>query len=146
MLSCWYMFPFFHSPPLHSSPFSVLLLFIFLRREVWFGSTTAPSPVSKLPLFLSLHVCRYSSLLTGETGGGGGCGADSYDRNKAWPSINRSILSVSPPPVFHLFFFFCMFPIVHSPLLYLSHSLIFHSLHAWPSISHITHIVHQDKG
>jgi hypothetical protein len=28
-----------------------------------------PSPVSKLPLFLSLPVCRRSSLLTGEGGG-----------------------------------------------------------------------------
>jgi hypothetical protein len=26
-------------------------------------------------------------------GEGGGCGAESYDRRKAWPSINHSILS-----------------------------------------------------
>ncbi len=33
---------------------------------VWFGSTPTPSPVSKLPLFLSLPMCRRSSLLTEE--------------------------------------------------------------------------------
>jgi len=33
---------------------------------VTFGPFTIPSPVSKLPLFLSLPVCRRSSLLTGE--------------------------------------------------------------------------------
>ncbi len=47
-----------------------------------------PSPVSKLSLFLSLPVCRRSSLLTRE-GERGGRGAKSYDR----PSINRSVLS-----------------------------------------------------
>jgi hypothetical protein len=45
-----------------------------------------PSPVSKLSLFLSLPVCCRSSLLTGE---GGGRGAESYDRKKAWSSINN---------------------------------------------------------
>ncbi len=43
------------------------------------------SPISKLSLLLSLSVCRRSSLLT--KGGGGGRGAKSYDREKAWPSI-----------------------------------------------------------
>ncbi len=47
-------------------------------------------PVSKLSLFLRLPVSHRSSLLTGE-GGGGGWG-DKYDREKAWPSINHSIL------------------------------------------------------
>ncbi len=41
---------------------------------VWFGSTPTPypppSPVSKVTLFLSLSVCRRSSLLTEEGGGG----------------------------------------------------------------------------
>jgi hypothetical protein len=55
----------------------------------WFGSTPAPSPVSKSSLFLSLPVCRRSSLLRG----GGGRGAESYDRKKAWASINCSNLS-----------------------------------------------------
>jgi hypothetical protein len=50
------------------------------------------SPVSKLPLFLTLPVCRRSSLLTGGWGGGG-CGAESHDCKKTWPSINRSALS-----------------------------------------------------
>jgi hypothetical protein len=30
----------------------------------------------------------------GSEGEGGGQGAESYDRKQAWPSINRSILSV----------------------------------------------------
>ncbi len=49
-----------------------------------------PSLVSQLSLFLSLPVCRLSSLQTGE-GGGGGWGTKSYDREKAWPSINQII-------------------------------------------------------
>jgi hypothetical protein len=60
-----------------------------------YDSAPRPSPVSNLPLFLSLPVCRRSGLLGGE-GGGGGFGAESYDRKK--PSINHSILSVSAPP------------------------------------------------
>jgi hypothetical protein len=43
-------------------------------------------------LFLRLPVCRRSSALTGERGGGGG-GGNSCDREKAWSSINHSILS-----------------------------------------------------
>ncbi len=35
------------------------------------------------------------TLLLGE--GGGGRGAESYDREKAWPSINHTILSGRPP-------------------------------------------------
>jgi hypothetical protein len=45
-----------------------------------------PFPVSKLSLFLSLAVFRRSSLLTGEE-------SNEYYYEKAWPSINRSILS-----------------------------------------------------
>jgi hypothetical protein len=60
----------------------------------------APPPSSgtgsKLPLFLSLPVCRRSILLTGEEGGGGR-GAKSDDREKAWSSINHSILSGEVP-------------------------------------------------
>jgi|688.fasta_scaffold545491_1 hypothetical protein len=41
-------------------------------------------------LSLSLPVCRRSSFLTGEGGGGG---ANAYDGEKAWFSINHSILS-----------------------------------------------------
>jgi hypothetical protein len=47
-----------------------------------------PSPVSNLSLFLSLPLCRRSSLLTG------GRGAESFDREKSWLSISNSILSV----------------------------------------------------
>ncbi len=62
---------------------------------VWFGFSSnpppPPPPVSKLSLYLSLPLCRRSSLLTG----GGGRGAKSYDDGeKAWPSINHSILSM----------------------------------------------------
>jgi hypothetical protein len=46
----------------------------------------APSPVSKLSL--------WSSLLTGEGWRGCGVGAKSYDGEKAWSSVNHSILSV----------------------------------------------------
>jgi hypothetical protein len=42
---------------------------------------------SKLFLFLSLHVCRRSK------GGSGGGGAKSHDGEKAWSSINHSILA-----------------------------------------------------
>ncbi len=51
-----------------------------------------PSPARNLPLFLSLPVCRMSTLLT-RGGGGYGRGAESYDRKKAWASINYAILS-----------------------------------------------------
>jgi hypothetical protein len=39
---------------------------------------THPSPVSKLSFFLSLHVCRRPSLLTGE----GGAGVDEEPNHK----------------------------------------------------------------
>ncbi len=64
---------------------------------VWFGSSPNPFPPClsrQLPLFLSLPMCRRSSLLAGDWEGGDGPGAESYDRKKARPSINRSILSV----------------------------------------------------
>jgi len=51
-----------------------------------------PFPVSKLSLFLNLPVCRPSSFLTGE-GGGGEAGDKSYDDEKACSSKNHSILS-----------------------------------------------------
>ncbi len=51
-----------------------------------------PPPFRKLPLFLSLPVCRRSGILTGE-GEGGGRGAESYNRKKVLPAINSSILS-----------------------------------------------------
>ncbi len=52
-----------------------------------------PFPVRKLSLFLSLPVCHRWSLLSEEAGGGGEGGAKSYDREKAWSSINHPILS-----------------------------------------------------
>ncbi len=63
----------------------------------WVGSTPTPtplppSPVSKLSLFLSLPVCRHPAFLTGE---GEGMDEEPNYRTgeKAWPSINHSILS-----------------------------------------------------
>jgi hypothetical protein len=60
------------------------------------ASHSPPSPIGKWSLFLSVPVCRRSSFLPGEGGGGKGegRGAKSYDRKKAWPSVNHSILSV----------------------------------------------------
>ncbi len=57
---------------------------------VWFGSphTLPPSLVCKLPLFLSLGETAY---WRGEEWGGRG--ANSYDGEKAWSSINNSKLS-----------------------------------------------------
>ncbi len=66
------------------------------RRMIWLLTLT-PSPVSKMSLFLSLPVFRLSSLLTGEVWGGGGGGAKSYNREKAWSSTNHSIPSDPPP-------------------------------------------------
>ncbi len=51
-----------------------------------------PSLVSKLSLFLSLPVCRQVEIADWGRGGGGR-GAQFYDREKAWPSINHSMLS-----------------------------------------------------
>jgi hypothetical protein len=48
--------------------------------------------LSKLPLYLSLPVCRLSSLQR-ERGGGGRGGAESYDHKNVWPCINHSIHS-----------------------------------------------------
>jgi hypothetical protein len=62
----------------------------FMRsgRMIWLHA----SPLSDLSLFLSLPVRRWSILLRG--GGGRGLrGADSYDWEKACPSINHSVLS-----------------------------------------------------
>jgi hypothetical protein len=68
---------------------------IYRKPSFLQSSDSAPCPppsplsVSKLSLFLSLPVCRQSRLLTGE----GGRGAQFFDREKAWPSINHSVLS-----------------------------------------------------
>ncbi len=57
-----------------------VLSFIILCREYWIilrgpgflaVANPSPSPVSKLSLFLSLPVCRLSSILTGDGGLGG---------------------------------------------------------------------------
>ncbi len=52
----------------------------------------APSPVSKVSLFLSLSVCR-AYWQKGGTGGGSRGRSESYEREKSWSSINHSILS-----------------------------------------------------
>jgi hypothetical protein len=61
-----------------------------------FGSIHAyplpPHHVSKLDRRLEGDLRKRDKLLTGE-GEGGGRGAKSYDRKKAWPFINHSMLS-----------------------------------------------------
>ncbi len=52
-----------------------------------------PPQVSKLSLFLSLYVCRRSSLLTGRGGRDREEPNQANDGKKAWFYINRSILS-----------------------------------------------------
>ncbi len=83
-----------------------------------------PSSFSKLPLFLSPPVCRRSSLLTGE-GGGGGRGSISYNREKAWPSIHHAILYA--PHMYKLYInwdcFICMSAKPGQIIYYLSNSL-----------------------
>ncbi len=62
---------------------------------LWFGSSPTPSPTSpfsKLSLLLSLPVCCRSSLMTGRGRAYRG-GAESYDNEKAWSSINYSLSS-----------------------------------------------------
>ncbi len=56
---------------------------------------TRPSPPPHQQVVF-LFMCRQSSLLTGE-GERGGRGTKSYDPEKAWPSINHSILSGCTP-------------------------------------------------
>jgi hypothetical protein len=59
---------------------------------VLFASSPTPlplSPLSKLSLSFSVFLCVAGSAYWRE----GGRGAELYDRNKAWGSINRSILS-----------------------------------------------------
>jgi hypothetical protein len=52
-----------------------------------------PSPDSELDRQHTGRLRKRGSLLTGEEEAGGGCGAESYDGKKAWPSINYSIVS-----------------------------------------------------
>ncbi len=69
---------------------------LFCCRMFRLLALTLPlSSVSNLSLFLSLPMCRRSSLVTG---GERGRGAKSYDRKKAWPSINHSIHSACVSP------------------------------------------------
>ncbi len=61
--------------------------------------TLPPSPTRKLSLFLSLPVCRLSSLLRWGGGGEGGRGAESYGSEKSWSSTKLSILSGQDPSI-----------------------------------------------
>ncbi len=82
-------------PPPPSTPFPFLPLSSLLPESIKWFIEDHPSPVSKLSLFLSLPMCRPSSLL--KRGGGGGEGAESYDGEKALSSINHSILPFCIP-------------------------------------------------
>ncbi len=70
---------------------------IFLRSCDSAPRPPPPPSVSKLSLFLCLPLCLLRSIwLTWEgRDNGGGRGAESYDRKKAWASINCLILSGS---------------------------------------------------
>jgi hypothetical protein len=63
-----------------------------IYRGLGFLAPPPPPSVSKLSLFLAGRAYRQ------EKGGGGGRGATSDDRGKAWPSINHSVLSGDPHP------------------------------------------------
>ncbi len=66
---------------------------------IWFGSFAAPPPpitVSKLDRRHTGRLRKRDNLLTGE-GVGGGWGAESYNCQKTWSSVNHSILSGQHP-------------------------------------------------
>ncbi len=65
-----------------------------LLALVWFGSTPTHFPplLSATCLSFSVFLCVGSRAYWGRWGGGGGHGAESYDRKKAWTSINHSCL------------------------------------------------------
>ncbi len=66
--------------------------FFSFLRVVCFCVPRCPPPASRQQnVSLSQSFCISSVYLT--DGGGGGRGAESYDRKIAWPSINRSIPS-----------------------------------------------------
>jgi hypothetical protein len=52
-----------------------------------------PSPVSKLDPRHTGRLRKRDNMLPGKREEWGGRGAESYDRKKAWPSINHSLLS-----------------------------------------------------
>jgi hypothetical protein len=58
---------------------------------IWTFPTYSPLSL-QIFVTLSQSVCRRSNLLT-EEGEGGGRGAKEYDREKAWSSVNHSILA-----------------------------------------------------
>jgi hypothetical protein len=58
-------------------------------------SLSTLSPVSKLEQRHAGRLRKRDNLLTGERGEGDGVGTKSYDRKKAWHSINHLILFVA---------------------------------------------------
>ncbi len=81
-------------PPPPPPPSAICLCFDWLYKTrrlavVWFGSSPTPLSRQQMSFFLSLPVCRQQ--LPGA--GGGGRGVKSHDGEKAWSSLNRSILS-----------------------------------------------------
>ncbi len=63
-----------------------------------------PSPLPSASVFFRIFLVRRHAVeLTDGSGGGGGEGAESYDGEKAWSSINHLILSDSVLVVNKLF-------------------------------------------
>jgi hypothetical protein len=76
-------------PPCWTSPLAFGLI----------GLCTFSSFLSVKYLPFSVFLCvAVSSSLKGEREGGGGCGAESYDRKKAWPSVTYSLIGFHARP------------------------------------------------
>ncbi len=65
----------------------------FSRQEVVSRLLSHPLTISCLSFSVFLFLCVPGRGYRFERGGGGGRGAKSYDREKAWSSINQSLLS-----------------------------------------------------
>jgi hypothetical protein len=96
---------------------------------IWLLPHILSPPSSKLSLFLSLPMCRRSSLPTEKRGDGGGGGAESYNSEKAWSSINHST-HPAPRCIFRMFVDPCLIfltSVRHSYFL----SFVCHSMSAY---------------
>ncbi len=79
---------------LNTKSWHIPQLLVYSREDcgLWFGSTPAPYPTLSRSQAVSLSPssCVSPVYLTDGGGWGGGRGAKSYDRKKAWASINPS--------------------------------------------------------